>query len=164
MDYLHFRDMCENYCTSKFGIWNYREKLCHLDLFAHEICIRVKKDSEEWIIDDAMFVWLLSLIIRSTYPLKKSFHAYDSDYLGCYYNNNWNSVVYGIGDHPVITYKVRSIQDSYIAASAYTKGCSSGNTIGSHCFGKTRLEERFGYLLLMIGSLLLILIEFCVRM
>ena len=43
---------------------------------------------------------------RSVYPHNSLFSVYDSDYLGCYYNNNWNSVVYGIGDHPYITVTV----------------------------------------------------------
>lgn len=44
--------------------------------------------------------------IREQYSLNPKFHAYDSDMLGCYYNNNWNSIVYGVGEHPVISVTV----------------------------------------------------------
>lgn len=34
--------------------------------------------------------------------MNKEFSFYDSDYHGCTYNNNWNSIVYGVGDHPTV--------------------------------------------------------------
>ena len=42
----------------------------------------------------------------STYRINSEFLFYDSDYHGCYYNNNWHSIVYGIGDHPFISVTV----------------------------------------------------------
>lgn len=54
-----------------------------------------------------MYNSFLSLLHnRSTYPINSEFLFYDSDYHGCYYNNNWHSLVYGIGDHPFISVTV----------------------------------------------------------
>ena len=71
------------------------------------MCIRVRKEKGEWIVDEPMYNSFLSLLHnRSTYPINSEFLFYDSDYHGCYYNNNWHSIVYGIGDHPFISVTV----------------------------------------------------------
>lgn len=94
--------MCDNYCNSKYGKWNYKEKLCRIVLFAHEMCIRLELKDNKWIVDRSMYYLYEIFISRHQYPMNREFSLYDSDYHGCTYNNNWNSIVYGIGDHPMV--------------------------------------------------------------
>ena len=116
-------------------------------------------------------VELSPLVLRSRngLPANSAFDLYDSDYQGCDYNNNWHSVVYGYRSTPLVPVfvlsvvvvhgKVRSSMDSYLFASAYTRGCSSGTTVESSCFGATRRASRHVYYILFFVSLAVCIIE-----
>ncbi|KAK8812974.1 hypothetical protein WA538_001845 [Blastocystis sp. DL] len=129
---------CQYACTRKRGMWNSATNLCRVELHANEICLRVRESDGTWIVDDEK-QWRL--------PKNRKFDLYDSDGHGCTYNNNWHSIVYNFIPQTDIRVVVRHSLDSYIAASAYTGGCSSTNLLESNCFGLTRFESRFGFFL-----------------
>ena len=52
---------------------------------------------------------------------------------GCYYNNNYNPVVYSYIEPSEIAITVRSYQDSYISANQFTQGCSSSYINADYC-------------------------------
>ena len=59
--------------------------------------------------------------------------------------------------------QIRSQEDSYLAASGYTKGCSSNSKVETSCFGKTHFEERFGWFMIIQVGAIGCIVWICVR-
>lgn len=57
---------------------------------------------------------------------------------------------------------MRSSEDSYLAASAYTKGCSSSGKVETTCFGKTHVEERLGWFMIIQVADIGLIVWICV--
>lgn len=90
-------------------------------------------------------------------------YKYKSDGLGCTYDNNWNSIHYGTTHYTNIRINLRSVKDSYMAASAYTHGCSNLANLDEQCFGLPRYKEKSGIVIGFFISLGLIAFVLLVR-
>ncbi|KAK8824344.1 hypothetical protein WA577_006742 [Blastocystis sp. JDR] len=155
-------ERCSTFCNQLHGIWNTTRGLCHIELFIQSICIRVKSVDGTWVLDTDN---------ERRLPANRAFQLYDSDGVGCSYSNNWHSVMYDYRKTSAIPIfvlllgfadsKVRSTSDSYLFASAYTRGCSSETRAESSCFGETRLVKRHVYCVLFVFTLAVCIIETC---
>lgn len=163
-------ERCSTFCNQLHGIWNTTRGLCHIELFIQSICIRVKSVDGTWVLDTDKFASFLRLTgSERRLPANRAFELYDSDGVGCSYSNNWHSVMYDYRKTSAIPVfvlllgfadsKVRSTSDSYLFASAYTRGCSSETRAESSCFGETRLVKRHVYCVLFVFTLAVCIIE-----
>ena len=105
----------------------------------------------------------MSLISSShKLPKNEAFDAYPSDGLGCDYGNNWNSIHYGKTPRGDIAMQLRSAKDSYLFASAYTRGCSNDHLEPAKCFGPTQREEEMGVFICLHVCFGLVVVEILV--
>lgn len=51
---LKCRSTCPDVCAEHHGSWNAVQQLCHIELFAKEICLRVKQNQNSWKLDDSL--------------------------------------------------------------------------------------------------------------
>lgn len=165
-----YSERCSTFCNQLHGIWNTTRGLCHIELFIQSICIRVKSVDGTWVLDTDKFApFPLLTGSERRLPANRAFQLYDSDGVGCSYSNNWHSVMYDYRKTSAIPIfvlllgfadsKVRSTSDSYLFASAYTRGCSSETRAESSCFGETRLVKRHVYCVLFVFTLAVCIIE-----
>lgn len=78
------------------GFWDPYTKLCNIQVFADNICYRIKKEGDKWVLDTNKYIcWSHIIFSQEKLPQNKDFSMYPSDGLGCDYGNNWNSVHYG---------------------------------------------------------------------
>ena len=163
-------ERCSTFCNQLHGIWNVTHGLCHIELFIQSICIRVRRVDGTWILDTDKFVLFLLLIGSERHlPTNRAFELYDSDGIGCSYSNNWHSVMYSYRKTlvvpvlvilpDVVNPKIRSSADSYLFASAYTRGCSSDTRVESSCFGEPRLVRRHVFFVLFVITFLVCILE-----
>ena len=151
-------------CEAKYGTWDSTSSICNVILYADQICFRLKQKDGAWVLDDDKYLFFLIDFMYSSrkLPLNNDY-KYESDGLGCTYDNNWNSVHYGITRYSNIRINLRSVKDSYLAASAYTHGCSNLANLDDQCFGLPRYKEKWGIVLGLFISLGFVVFVLLVR-
>lgn len=159
-----YRNYCNSLCEAKHGTWDAANSICNVILYADRICFRLKQKDGAWVLDDDKYFVLLMDLMHSSrnLPLNTKY-KYESDGLGCTYDNNWNSIHYGTTHYSNIRINLRSVKDSYMAASAYTHGCSNLANLDEQCFGLPRYKEKSGIVIGFFISLGLIAFVLLVR-
>ena len=93
----------------------------------------------------------------------------DTERNGCYFSNEWNPEEYSLNSTVVpsltvsafvsIHLQIRYFQDSAIAASYTTHGCSDESSGNAKCMGLTRKEaSRIGVICTLISVVVLIVL------
>lgn len=151
----HTLKYCQSMCEAKSGTWDPDNSICNVILYANRICFRLKQQDGAWVLDDDNS--------RKLPPNRN--YKFESDGLGCTYDNNWNSIHYGTVHYSNIRINLRSVKDSYLVASAYTHGCSNQANLDEQCFGLPRYQEKSGIVIgffISLGFVAFVLLCVCI--
>ena len=83
----------------------------------------------------------------------------DTEGIGCFYADDWSPFNFGKENFTTIPVEVRYYQDSMIAASYTTRGCSDTKLTDAQCMGLTPKEaSRVGIAFSFLGLGILVLL------
>lgn len=136
---------CIRECDTYNGTWNSKSEVCVYLEYLQSACYRLSLTADNKAYLDSPPFALAAWLIDREWEL-------ETERTGCFYADDWSPFNFGKENFTTIPVEVRYYQDSMIAASYTTRGCSDTELTDAQCMGLTPKEaSRVGIAFSFLG-------------